>query len=87
MPEDLVMRPKQGFGVPVGDWFRNEQRDWIGDLLLDERSRGRGYFRAETVGRLLDDHVSGRADHSARLWSLAMLELWHRQYIDVPVPA
>jgi asparagine synthase (glutamine-hydrolysing) len=87
MPEDLVMRPKQGFGVPVGDWFRNEQRDWIGDLLLDERTRGRGYFRAETVGRLLDDHVSGRADHSARLWSLAMLELWHRQYIDVPVPA
>lgn len=82
MPEDLVLRPKQGFGVPVGEWFRNEQRDWITDLLLDASSTERGYFRTATVRRLLDEHVSGRADHAGELWALAMLELWHRQFID-----
>jgi asparagine synthase (glutamine-hydrolysing) len=87
MPEDLVLRPKQGFGVPVGQWFRDEQRAWITGLLLDDQSLGRGYFRPEAVRRLLDDHVAGRADHAPRLWSLAMLELWHRQYIDAPVTA
>jgi asparagine synthase (glutamine-hydrolysing) len=83
LPRDLVWRPKQGFGVPVGDWFRNEQRAWISEILLDQRSNARGYFRTERVRRLLDEHVEHRADHSVKLWSLAMLELWHRQFIDV----
>jgi asparagine synthase (glutamine-hydrolysing) len=87
MPEDLVLRPKQGFGVPVGDWFRNEQRDWIRSLLSDERTVARDYFDPAGVRRLLDDHVGGSADHAAKLWSLAMLELWHRQYIDAPAMA
>jgi asparagine synthase (glutamine-hydrolysing) len=82
LPEDLVMRPKQGFGVPVGEWFRGAQRDWITGLLLDERATGRGYFDTGYVRRILDDHIARRSDHAAHLWSLAMLELWHRQYID-----
>ena len=86
IPEDLVMRPKQGFGVPVGAWFRNEQRGWITDLLTDPRTEARGYFRDGRVRALLDDHVAGRAQNADQLWNLAMLELWHRQYIDVPVP-
>lgn len=86
MPKDLVLRPKQGFGVPVEEWFRHDQRDWITNLLLDPRSTSRGYFDVAAVRRLLDDHVSG-TNHSAALWSLGMLELWHRQFIDAPPPA
>jgi len=82
MPEDLVLRRKQGFGVPVGEWFRSEQRDWVTQLLLDERSQSRGYFETAAVRRLLDDHIARRVDYAAELWTLAMLELWHRQFID-----
>jgi asparagine synthase (glutamine-hydrolysing) len=82
MPEDLVLRPKQGFGVPLGAWFRTDQRQWITDLLLDERTLSRGYFQPERLRALVEDHVAGRHDKGEQLWSLAMLELWHRQLIE-----
>jgi asparagine synthase (glutamine-hydrolysing) len=62
-------------------------RRWIEDLVLSERARGRGYFVEPELERLVADHLEGRADHEARLWTLAMLELWHRRWIDAPVVA
>jgi len=82
LPEHLVTRAKKGFGIPVGHWFRGELRPWLEDLLRDPHTREREYFRPAEVDRLLDDHLDGRADHTPRLWNLAMLELWHRRWID-----
>jgi asparagine synthase (glutamine-hydrolysing) len=82
LPHDLVGRRKQGFGVPIGSWFRGELRRWLEDVLLDPRTMERGYFRPRGVSRLLEDHVDGRADNAYRLWNLAVLELWHRAWID-----
>ena len=50
--------------------------------MTGERALGRGYFEAAALRGLLDEHVSERTDASAKLWTLAMLELWHRQFID-----
>lgn len=83
LPDDLVHRPKQGFGIPVGQWFRHELRGWLEDILRDPRTRGRGIVEPAAVDRLIADHVGGLADHTPRLWNLVMLELWHRTYIDV----
>lgn len=82
LPEDLVERPKQGFGVPLASWFRAELRPWLEDVLRDPATRSRAYFEPSAVDRLLEDHLSGRSDHSPRLWNLLMLELWHREWID-----
>jgi asparagine synthase (glutamine-hydrolysing) len=82
LPDDLVHRPKHGFGVPIGEWFRHELRGWLEDVLHDPRTRDRGYFHPAETDRLLSEHLSGRADQSYRLWNLAMLELWHRAWID-----
>ena len=83
LPDDLVDRRKQGFGMPVGDWLRGELRPWVEDLLLDPRSLDRGYFDpgggAPAASR---EHLDGRADHTYRVWNLAVLELWHRSWID-----
>ena len=68
--------------MPLDHWFRNELKDYARDILLDSRAVGRGYFREATVRRLLDDHQHGRFDHAARLWSLLVLELWHREWVD-----
>jgi len=81
LPEHLVNRRKQGFGIPVGEWFRGDLRPWIEGVLRDPATRSRGYFDGAEVDRLLDEHVESRADHTARLWNLAMLELWHRRWI------
>lgn len=82
LPRDLGQRRKQGFGVPIGDWFRGELRGWLTDVLGDPRTRERGYFKPGATDRLMAEHLDGRRDHTARLWNLMMLELWHRDWID-----
>ena len=56
--------------------------------MLGERASARGLFHRGAVETLLSDHVDGRADHGARLWSLVMLELWQQEHVDIAtVPA
>jgi asparagine synthase (glutamine-hydrolysing) len=82
LPEPIRRRPKMGFGVPIDHWFRHELRELAYDVLLDGRACQRGYFRPDVVRRYLDEHARGRAHHHARLWSLLVLELWHRAFVD-----
>jgi asparagine synthase (glutamine-hydrolysing) len=82
VPADIIDRPKKGFGVPLDTWFRGELREMSGDLLLDGRLARRGYFRPGAVQRLLAEHWSGAAEWQNQLWTLLMLESWHRMFID-----
>jgi asparagine synthase (glutamine-hydrolysing) len=82
LPEHLIHRRKMGFGIPIGEWFRGELRPWIEGVLRDPATEARGYFDPAETHRLLTEHVESRADHTYRLWNLAMLELWHREWID-----
>jgi len=81
LPPQVAERGKTGFGVPLGRWFREDLRELARDVL----STDRGWFRADTVSRLLDEHESRRADHGHRLWCLLMLELWVREHVEAPV--
>ena len=82
LPAPVRRRRKRGFGVPVSRWFRGELRPLAEDVLLGGRLAAQGLFRTRTIERLLADHVSGAADHGARLWALVMLEHWLRLYVD-----
>jgi asparagine synthase (glutamine-hydrolysing) len=87
LPPLVAGRSKSGFGVPLARWFRRELHDLAGDLLLGERARARGWFRPETVRRLIEEHGAERADHGHRLWALVMLELWVRAHVEAAGPA
>lgn len=82
VPNEILYREKQGFGVPIGDWINSQLKDRIIGDLTDRRSIERGYFDSRYVRLLVDEHARGRRDHSHPLWTLWMLELWHRRYID-----
>ncbi len=84
LPPPIRSRPKMGFGVPIDRWFRGELKDELRAVLLDPVALGRGLFRAESLERLVDEHVRGRQDHAYRLWALLMLELWFRHHVDRP---
>lgn len=79
VPAELAARPKTGFGVPLGDWFRGPLRELAGDLLLGS---SRGQLRTAAMEELLDEHVQGHRDHGHRLWCLLVLELWQRTWLD-----
>jgi asparagine synthase (glutamine-hydrolysing) len=78
----VVDRPKQGFGVPIDRWFRRELKSVARDVLLDARTRQRGYFHEPVVRRLLDEHQRGVRGWHYQLWNLLVLELWHRTFVD-----
>jgi asparagine synthase (glutamine-hydrolysing) len=82
VPAENMHRPKQGFAVPVGAWFRGELKDFLADHVLGARFASRGLFRPDVVQRLFDDHQRGAGDHAHHLWTLLMLELWFREFID-----
>ncbi|HEV8002176.1 MAG TPA: asparagine synthase (glutamine-hydrolyzing) [Planctomycetaceae bacterium] len=86
LPPSIQTRAKMGFGVPLDSWFRGELRALLYDTLLDSRSLSRGYFKPESVHRLVEEHDARRWDHSYRLWALLVFELWQRTWIDSPSP-
>jgi asparagine synthase (glutamine-hydrolysing) len=82
VPADIIDRPKKGFGVPLDHWFRNELREMSGDVLLSSRAQQRGYFKPGAVRRMLEEHWNRTAEWHNHLWTLLMLESWHRMFID-----
>jgi asparagine synthase (glutamine-hydrolysing) len=80
LPREIWTRPKMGFGVPLDHWFRNELREMTHDVLLSDSAHSRGYFRPELVARMVHEHESRAFDHSYRLWSLLIFELWLQQW-------
>ena len=80
LPDEILDRPKQGFTIPLAAWLRGDLRDWSRDVLLDRETLERGYFEPGAVHRLLDRHDAGADGDAPRIWSLLMLELWHREF-------
>lgn len=82
VPAENLNRRKMGFGVPIGHWFRGAMQPFLRQTLLSEKALARGIFKPQMVRQLIDSHVSVKADHSHRLWTLLMLELWFERFID-----
>ena len=82
VPASIVNRPKQGFAAPVGEWLRGPLSGMVNELLQDGRLRDRGIFDPAAVRKLWVEHRTNERDHTHRLWSLVMLELWFRSYVD-----
>ena len=82
LPRPILTRRKMGFGVPIAAWFRGELKGMLHDILLSPRALERGYFVPYQVRALAQQHTDGVRDHGYRLWTLLMLELWHRRFVD-----
>lgn len=80
LPPSIQRRAKMGFGVPLDHWFRGPLRSLLVQTLGCDSDRG--WFERKEVDRLVSEHLSGRWDHSSRLWALFLLELWARNYLD-----
>jgi asparagine synthase (glutamine-hydrolysing) len=82
LPASIVDRPKHGFEAPIGEWLRTALAPMTADLFFDGRMKNRGVFDTARVEQIWKEHQTGTRDHRHRLWSLLMLELWFRQFVD-----
>ncbi len=82
LPADVLRKPKQGFAIPLGQWFRGPLRELAADLIGSRAFRERGLMEPRAAERYLSDHLAGAADYGELLWLTISLELWCRKYLD-----
>jgi len=82
LPAGVVRRRKAGFGLPIRSWLQNELRDMVHDMLSEKRVRERGLLQPAAVSRMIEENMSGRQDHTLRIWALLTLELWQQTFLD-----
>ena len=81
IPQEIIKRKKTGFPVPFTSWLKNELKDYVSDILLDGRTLQRGYFEKSVIEKMLIENQKSSA-YSSEIFSLIVLELWHRTFID-----
>jgi asparagine synthase (glutamine-hydrolysing) len=81
IPDQIIDRPKQGFGVPLNAWLRKSLAPLVRETLDSQRLTSAGIFDAPAVGRLVDEHLAGVHDHGHKLWLLVQFELWRERWL------
>jgi asparagine synthase (glutamine-hydrolysing) len=81
LPDSILERRKQGFGVPLAQWFRGPLRPILEETLNADRLRRIGLLEPAAVARLVTEHLSGKHDHRKALWNLLTFELWRAAYL------
>jgi asparagine synthase (glutamine-hydrolysing) len=81
LPPEIVARPKQGFGVPLGAWFRDGLSAPLREILAPERVAAGGVLDARAVTRLVDEHLARVRDHRRLLWALVVFESWRAHHL------
>jgi asparagine synthase (glutamine-hydrolysing) len=78
LPHDILYRKKMGFSIPLSEWFRGPLLQRLRSAVLSQRLLDTGLFNAAFLKEMVDQHVSGRRDYGAALWSVLMFEAFLR---------
>ena len=82
LPADVLQKPKQGFGIPLGQWFSGPLRGLAADVIGSRRFKERGLLQPRAAERYLKGHLAGEADYGEILWLILSLELWATRFLD-----
>lgn len=76
VPDELMDRPKRGFGIPINDWLRGPLEEWASESLSRTRLQRDGIFNPDPIGKCWKEHRSGRRNWGPRLWNILMFNAW-----------
>ena len=80
LPAEIIDRPKEGFVLPINDWLLDELQPFVRECLSPQRLSVHGLLQPEAVGRTLDEHYGGARQNGARIWNLAMFQVWWERH-------
>lgn len=76
VPQQLMERPKVGFGVPIGQWLKGPLHGWVSDLLDMVKLQQQGFFNAQAVHKCWQQHLTGSHDWTYLLWNFLVFQAW-----------
>jgi asparagine synthase (glutamine-hydrolysing) len=82
LPADVLRKPKQGFGIPLGQWFSGPLKGLVADVVGSRAFQERGLIDAKAAQRYVRGHLAGEADYGEILWLIVSLELWAQRFLD-----
>ncbi|MCL1631100.1 asparagine synthase (glutamine-hydrolyzing) [Sporolactobacillus sp. CPB3-1] len=80
VPDSILFRKKLGFPVPIRIWLKNELHDWA--IQIIHNSGTDAYINKSYALKLLDDHCSGKADNSRKIWAVLTFMIWHQIFVE-----
>ena len=81
LPQNILNRPKKGFGIPIAEWLKGRLNPLMHDMLSPERLNKQGLFNVDYVQRLIKQHEDGARSHHKELWTLLVFQLWGRSFL------
>jgi asparagine synthase (glutamine-hydrolysing) len=84
LPKEIIYRPKASFGAPIRSWISGELKPMVEDILSERSVNRRGLFNYDFIREMIDEDRRGEKDHAYRIYQLITVELWCRQFIDLP---
>lgn len=81
LPQQIIHRPKKGFGIPIHLWLRQDLMPQVIALLDKKRLEKQGIFQADYVQRLLNEHLTEKQDHRQVLWNLLVFQWWWDEWM------
>jgi asparagine synthase (glutamine-hydrolysing) len=84
VPAEIVARPKQGFGIPVGVWLKGPLRPWAESLLDESRLRQEGFLSPGPIRRKWAEHLAGTHDRQSEIWAAVVFQEWLAGTYDSP---
>jgi len=82
LPESICKKAKHGFAVPTNIWLKGKLKNYLFEIIFDERTKQRGYFDFEYIEKIYKKYKNESQPLDSQLWLILNFELWHRQFID-----
>ena len=76
IPEDMFIRPKAGFSVPIGRWIKSPLKEWANDLLSEKKINEQGFLDYKLIKYMWDKHLNDQYDYTPQLWCILMWQAW-----------
>jgi len=80
VPKELIERPKTGFGIPLEQWLRGPLSGWADKLLRKDRLKEEGFFDADKITDMWEQHKSGKRNWQYLLWDVLMFQAWYEKH-------
>jgi asparagine synthase (glutamine-hydrolysing) len=77
-PKGFLEKSKQGFGVPVGDWLRNNLKAELLSYAETSFLQQQAIFEVKNITQLVDEHITGKQDQTFKVWAFFCFQKWYK---------